>query len=118
MLGIHDTRGIRDRIQIDWDGAQTALYPGGVEAVGAPNGIHADLGALPATQMPVTREFRIALSLLGTERLDIVPVGATTSVSLASAWPHPSFTGRILPDAGMQLSREGFAASWRCSSCS
>ena len=115
VLGIQDTRGIRDRVQIDWDGAQTALYPGGVEAVGAPNGIHADLGALPATKTPVTREFRIALSLLGTERLDIVPVGATTSVSLASAWPHPSFTGRILPDAGTQLSKDGFAASWRTS---
>ena len=59
--------------------------------------------------------FRIALSLLGTERLDIVPVGATTTVSLASPWPHPSFTGQILPDAGTRLSAEGFAATWRTS---
>lgn len=115
VLGIQDTRGIRDRIEIDWDGAQPALYPGGVDAVGAPNGIHADLGALPANKTATTREFRIALSLRGTERLDIVPVGATTTVSLASAWPHPSFTGRILPDAGMKVSGEGFAASWRTS---
>lgn len=115
VLGIQDTRGIRDRIQIDWDGAQPPLYPGGVEAAGAPNGIHADLGALSASKANVTREFRISLSLLGTERLDIVPVGAMTTVSLASAWPHPSFTGRILPDAGMKVSGEGFAASWRTS---
>lgn len=115
VLGIQDTRGIRDGVKLEWDGAQPALYPGGVDAAGTPNGIHADLGLLPANKTPVTREFRIDLSLLGTERLDIVPVGAATTVALASAWPHPSFTGRILPDAGTRVSGEGFAAQWRTS---
>ena len=115
VLGIQDTRGIRDGVKLEWDGAQPALYPGGVDAAGTPSGIHADLGILPANKTPATREFRIALSLLGTERLDIVPVGAATTVALASAWPHPSFTGRILPDAGTRISKEGFAATWRTS---
>jgi inner membrane protein len=115
VLGIQDTRGIRDGVKVDWDGAQPALYPGGVDAAGTPNGIHADLGILPANKTSATREFRIALSLLGTERLDIVPVGAATTVALASAWPHPSFTGLILPDAGTRISGEGFAAQWRTS---
>ena len=115
VFGIQDTRGIRDRVQIDWDGTQPALYPGGVDAAGAPNGIHADLGALPAGKAPATHEFRIVLSLLGTGRLDIVPSGAATTVSLASAWPHPSFSGRILPDAGTRISAAGFSASWRTS---
>lgn len=115
ILGIQDTRGIRDRVQIDWDGAQPALFPGGIEAAGAPSGIHADLGVLPENKTSATRPFRIALSLLGTERLDIVPAGATTTVSLRSTWPHPSFTGKILPDAGTRISSEGFAASWRTS---
>ena len=115
VLGIRDTRGIRDRMQIEWDGAQPALFPGGLDAAGAPNGIHADLGLLRASKTPATHEFRMTLSLLGTERLDIVPVGATTTVALASPWPHPSFTGRILPDAGTQLSQNGFVAHWRTS---
>jgi inner membrane protein len=115
VLGIQDTRGIRDGVTLEWDGAQPALYPGGVDAAGVPNGIHADLGILPTNKTAATREFRVALSLLGTERLDIVPVGATTTVALTSAWPHPSFTGRILPDAGTRISGEGFAAQWRTS---
>jgi inner membrane protein len=115
VLGIQDTRGIRDGVRIDWDGVQPPLFPGGVDATGAPNGIHADLGILPASKTTETREFRIVLSLLGTERLDIVPVGAATTVTLTSAWPHPSFTGRILPDAGTRISRDGFAAQWRTS---
>ena len=115
VLGIQDTRGIRESVRLDWNGAQPTLHPGGVDAAGAPNGIHADLGILPASKTSTTRDFSIALSLHGTERLDIVPVGAATAVNLASAWPHPSFTGRILPDAGTSISREGFAAKWRTS---
>ncbi len=115
VLGIHDTRGIRDRVQLEWNGALPALYPGGVEAAGVPNGIHADLGVLATPQSLATQEFKIALSLLGSERLDIIPVGAATTVSLASPWPHPSFSGKILPDAGTTLARDGFAASWRTS---
>jgi inner membrane protein len=115
VLGIQDTRGIRDGVKLEWDGALPALYPGGVDAVGVPNGIHADLGVLPSNKASATREFRIDLSLLGAERLDIVPVGAVTTVALSSAWPHPSFTGRILPDAGTKISSEGFTAQWRTS---
>ncbi len=115
VLGIQDPRGIRERMQFDWDGTQPALYPGGVDAAGAPNGVHADLGTLVPGKSPSTHEFRIALTLLGTERLDIVPVGATSTVSLASSWPHPGFAGRILPDAGTRVSPEGFDARWRTS---
>jgi len=112
VLGIQDPRGIRGRIGVDWNGAQPMLYPGGLEAAGAPNGVHADLGILAPGKEVSAPEFSIRLTLLGTERLDIVPVGATSSISLASAWPHPSFAGRILPDAGTQVSPEGFSARW------
>lgn len=117
VLGIRDPRGIRDGVQLDWDGTSPSLHPGGVEAAGVPTGFHADLGRLSggAGKSAAKPSFRIAFSLLGTERLDIVPVGATTTVALASAWPHPSFTGQILPDAGTRLSAEGFAATWRTS---
>jgi inner membrane protein len=115
VLGLQDPRGIRDRIQVEWDGAQPALFPGGVEAAGAANGVSADLGILTPGKQASTHEFSIKLTLLGTERLDIVPVGATSSISLASAWPHPSFAGRILPDAGARVSPEGFAARWQTS---
>jgi inner membrane protein len=82
-----------------------------------PSGIHADLGTLAAftAKTATTYEFRIQLTLLGTERLDLVPVGATTTVALASKWPHPSFAGRLLPDPGTTLGEDGFAARWRTS---
>lgn len=117
VIGIQDTRGIRDDVQLDWNGTRPALQPGGVEAAGLPNGIHAVLESLAPqeTKAPLAYDFRIAFSIVGTERLDIVPAGASTQVSLSSRWPHPSFAGRILPDAGARISGDGFAASWHTS---
>ena len=115
VLGLQDMRGLRDGLRVEWNGAVPALAPGGAENAGVPNGIHADLGYLPIPKTALAQDFSIRISLLGTQRLDIVPVGATTTVALSSTWPHPSFTGRILPDAGTKISGDGFAARWRTS---
>jgi inner membrane protein len=115
VLGIRDTRGIRNQAVLDWDGAKHPFIPGSMDTADAPSGIQVDLGTLPALKQPQRREFHVELSLLGTERLEIVPVGYTTTVKLVSDWPHPSFGGSILPDAGNQVSPEGFSATWRTS---
>lgn len=117
VLGILDTRGIRDRIRLEWNDTQPRLQPGGLEAAGLSSGVHAELGVLGATaaRAAQTHEFRIELTLLGTERLDIVPVGASSTVRLSSRWPHPSFQGRLLPEGGSSVSKDGFAATWRAS---
>jgi inner membrane protein len=91
------------------------LSPGGLEAAGLASGIQADLGPLAQGTSPQLRQFRISMTLVGTQRLDIVPLGATSTISLDSPWPHPSFTGRILPDAGTTVTPGGFSATWRTS---
>jgi inner membrane protein len=113
VLGIQDTRGIRGNAALSWDGAPSPLAPGSADTKDAPSGIHADLGVLPESRRTSTHEFRLDLSLLGTQRLDIVPLGAETAVSLKSDWPHPSFVGGILPDTDSRVSAEGFSARWR-----
>jgi len=117
VLGVSDTRGIREPVLVEWNGAEAQVDPGGLEAAALPSGVHADLGALAATSAKAStvNKFKISLTVLGTERLDLVPVGATTSVALASTWPHPSFAGRLLPDAGTRVGKDGFAARWRTS---
>jgi inner membrane protein len=116
VLGIQDPRGIRDGIRLQWQGTQPALRPGGLEAVGLASGVRAALGPIDASgKAPSSHDFSIALTLIGTERLEIVPVGAATSVSLSSKWPHPGFGGRILPEAGTRVSSDGFSAQWRTS---
>jgi inner membrane protein len=115
VIGVSDPRGLREGVRIDWDGAPLAILPGGAgDTPALARGIHADLGALsnPAATAPAEHRFRIKLALRGSQRLDIVPVGRSTRVALASDWPHPSFTGRLLPEADTRISDAGFAATW------
>lgn len=115
VIGVSDPRGIREGLRIEWDGAPLGLLPGGTNDVPVlARGIHAELGPLsnPAATAPLEHRFRIKLALRGSQRLDIVPLGRSTRVALASDWPHPSFTGRLLPEAGTRISEAGFAATW------
>ena len=48
------------------------------------------------------------------ERLEFVPVGRDTLIELRSAWPHPSFIGRFLPES-RSVNDAGFTARWRTS---
>ncbi|KPK07796.1 MAG: hypothetical protein AMJ64_05640 [Betaproteobacteria bacterium SG8_39] len=117
VVGVSDPRGLRESARIEWDGVPLALRPGGADAAALNHGIHADLGALsdPATAATAQHRFRVTLALRGSQRLDIMPLGRTTRVALASDWPHPSFTGRLLPEADTRVSDAGFAATWETS---
>ena len=54
----------------------------------------------------------IKLKLKGSNRLDFVPVGKTTTVKLDGHWSNPSFDGEFLP-AAREISEEGFSATWK-----
>ena len=115
VVGLSDPRGLREGARIEWDGAPLELAPGGIDAPALARGLHADLGPLanPTSAGPRQYPFRITLALRGSQRLDLMPLGRTTRVALASDWPHPSFTGRMLPEADTRISDAGFAATWR-----
>jgi inner membrane protein len=56
----------------------------------------------------------MALDLLGTQQLALVPIATDNQFQLTSGWPHPSFGGRFLPST-RQVRAQGFDASWRLS---
>ena len=76
-------------------------------------GVHAPLGTL-AAESARTLDFTITLNLLGTQQHDIVPVGKDTTVSMKAGWPHPSFSGRYLPER-REVGAAGFEAQWQTS---
>lgn len=55
--------------------------------------------------------FAFDVTLQGSERLEIAPLGKATRVRLASPWPDPSFVGASLP-AVRAVGEEGFKAEW------
>ena len=56
--------------------------------------------------------FTFRLGLNGSREIGFTPVGKTTTVSIASDWQDPSFTGAFLPTE-RQIGETGFSARWQ-----
>jgi inner membrane protein len=111
-IGIRDIRGIENSPALRFGDETMAFEPGSqVSFLG--DGIHAALEIKVAAEER-TLAFSVDLDLQGTGKLELVPVGKETRVSLASDWPHPSFIGSYLP-AQREVGGEGFTAQWQTS---
>lgn len=58
------------------------------------------------------REINVTLNLKGSHRLNFVPAGKTTTVTLNGSWNNPSFDGEFLP-ATREITESGFQATWK-----
>jgi inner membrane protein len=56
--------------------------------------------------------FRVEFEFAGSESLQFLPLGSTTSVTARIAWPHPDFDGAFLP-VSHQLRADGYTAHWQ-----
>jgi inner membrane protein len=111
-VGISDVRGIQNALKLEFAGKRLDFAPGSrTRLLG--NGVNAPL---PLSDSAEEQRFDYAfdLSLLGSARLDIAPVGRDSQVNLSADWPHPSFGGEFLP-VERSVSDAGFSARWRTS---
>ncbi len=127
VLSMSDPKGITE-IKVKRDGNATAeVEPGlGLTSQMAdhhPNsGLHVTLklgsefASVSNNNTRTTDQTVIEIDLIfqGSQVLSFVPVGADTSVALASTWPHPSFSGTFLPNE-RTISDAGFSAQWTIS---
>jgi inner membrane protein len=108
LLAVGDVRGLR-AVAIGMNGKALDVVPGtGLAGAGA--GVSAPLIAIPAGGSTLT--FDATLTLGGAYGFEVVPLGKSTRASLASPWPHPSFTGRFLP-VERTVRDSGFDARWQ-----
>lgn len=110
LIALSDTRGIRSAT-LQRDGQSLTVRPGTTHPA-FKDGLHAVLADVRAEE-PLS--LSVALSLVGSQRLGIVPAAGDTQVTLQSSWPHPSFTGQFLP-VEHQVGVSGFTARWQVSS--
>lgn len=113
MLALSDVRGIR-KAKVEIDGSESAARAGTLHPRYG-RGLHAELTQGRAAQADAPLSVKVALDLLGTGRLALVPAADETTWALKSDWPHPSFIGRFLP-ATREIGAQGFSASWSVSS--
>jgi inner membrane protein len=112
-IGISDVSGLTESATLGIGGRQIPFEPSLGLPYSSMQGIHARIAAPEtADQTPGAFDFRFTLALNGSSSLDFAPVGRETRVSLASTWPHPSFSGAFLPET-REIRPDGFTATWR-----
>ena len=113
LVALSDPRGIRSA-KVTIDGSSAEVRPGTGHSVHG-LGLHALLGAARSDQAEPALEVSVAIELVGTARLSLVPAADEVNWTMRSNWPHPSFGGRFLP-VSRTVEAGGFNARWTVSS--
>jgi inner membrane protein len=113
LMGVSDLRGLLGAPQLQL-GTETLTVRQAPAGSPLPLAAPVDPAAL---QVGRVLPFVLNFDLAGTGHIGWVPLADENSVSLKSAWPHPSFGGHFLPRT-RAVSDQGFEASWRVPSLS
>jgi inner membrane protein len=114
-LALTDAGATRSAPVLRIEGREVPLEAGGSLQAGWPPHMIARVGDIVAAAEPGARlNFEIDLDFAGGESLHVLALGDTTNVSMRSAWPSPSFTGRYLPHE-REVRDDGFTAAWTLS---
>jgi inner membrane protein len=107
-LGIPDMRGINKSIKIELNDKKYNVNPGIPVKDLISTGVHTPIKISEDTSW----NFHFELDLNGSESLNFIPAGKTTTVKLKSGWTNPSFDGSFLPD-DRNIDEDGFTADWK-----
>lgn len=107
-FGLSDARGLASNNKLSADGQPLVLQPGKGLGETGNTGFFAwmDASALADGTITVTYDVKFR----GTESLTMAPDAGQTNWTIASAWPHPSFTGGFLP--ANEVTAAGFTAKY------
>jgi inner membrane protein len=109
-LHISDLRGIKEKVQVKWNGDLKEVMPGTSIPTIIPSGI--TVKQVFDSVITGDHEFSFDLQLQGSQYLGFVPLGKETNAALSSAWQDPSFAGAFLPD-NRSVDKNGFEARWK-----
>jgi inner membrane protein len=108
---LSDSKGLNDEVALNWNNETLLLSPNTGNDPAADQGLTAPLKVTGIQDLQQIR-FAASVNLNGSEQLLFTPLGKTTSVTLQSKWPHPSFMGDVLPQT-TSVKDSGFTASWK-----
>ena len=105
-FGLTDMKGIKEAIRLKINGKDTEVNSG-IES----NDLFASGVSSPINLEAEIINFEAIINLNGSKRIDFLPFGKTTKVTIESSWGTPSFVGSSLPDE-RQVTEKGFKAVW------
>jgi inner membrane protein len=110
-LGISDLKGLNDDVRLHWNNQVLDMNVDGSDAQALNEGLNAPLNVTGPDDLKNV-QFSADLNVNGSQELLFTPLGKTTSVEMTAKWPHPSFTGDILPTQ-KNISQDSFQAKWK-----
>lgn len=110
-FNLADVKGLNEEMILTWNQQKLVLSPQSFDDNSGTNGLTATLPLNDTGQTGVVN-FSSQIDVNGSEQLLFTPVGKSTSVTIQSSWPHPSFKGDMLPQ-NSQVKNEGFSATWK-----
>lgn len=113
---VRDQRGVASPPALQWDGAPLAFQPGNGLPGGSSAGMHAKLPDIGLTQ-PARLPFAFEMELRGMRSMNFALLADNSDVQLSANWPHPSFSGELLPET-RDVTASGFSAHWKASAFS
>lgn len=75
-----------------------------------------ETGPISLKDLPGTNatDFTFDISFNGSQSIQIIPIGKSTTLDMESNWANPSFTGSFLPnDETKEITAKGFKANWK-----
>jgi inner membrane protein len=111
QVSISDIKGLNDDLKLQWNNQSLTLSPDDRQSIAVDNGLSAPL-SLTAIEDLKHVDFSSSMNISGSEELLFTPVGKSTTVDMNAKWPHPSFTGDILPLTS-KISNDSFSAKWK-----
>lgn len=110
-ISIADAKGLNDDVKIRWNGQSLTVDAESIPDFGSEEGIIAPL-KLNGYDDVKNMSFNIDLDISGSEQLLFTPLGKSTTVDMSAKWPHPSFTGAVLP-LSTDIRKDSFSAQWK-----
>jgi inner membrane protein len=110
VVGISDSRRLRDEVVAEIDGERARFEPGAGASALPGGAVHLALVDIDIDPKSGFR-FAFTLPLRGSNLMRFQPSAARTRVRLESDWPDPSFVGAYLP-VMHDVRPDGFSAEW------
>jgi inner membrane protein len=111
QMNLSDVKGLNDELKLNWNGQTLSLTNEANNELSKGETLSAPI-PLTGPEDLKTASFATNFNLNGSEQLLFTPFGKSTTVRLTSKWPHPSFTGSILPQT-TEVKDSGFSATWK-----
>ena len=110
LIGLGDTKAIDqiEAIQLNRDKLNVVAGVGGSGVLAS--GFSAELPR--GFELNKNNNFDLVMDVKGSHGFHFAPFGETTLAKFHSSWPHPKFSGQLLPD-NHTVTDEGFNAEWQ-----